>query len=172
MRWSTTFGSDPNHVATHFIYDAYIYFTNPADVQNVEMDTNQVWDSSNDVLIYGTQCATVSGGADWEYTTDDIVNGKQVDTWNKSLACPVPGAWSSNAWHHAQIAVHRDGNGNAYYDSVLFDGVIYDLNNEGYSSFSLNWGAGDLILNFQIDGKGSSGSIPTFYVDGLTEIYW
>lgn len=173
MRWSTSFGSDPNHVATHFIYDAYIYFTNPADVQNVEMDTNQVWDSANDVLILGTQCATVGSGADWEFTTDDIVNGKQTDTWNNTdVGCPLPGKWSSNAWHHAQIVTYRDGSGNAYYETVLLDGVMYNLNKEGYSSFSLNWAAGDLVLNFQIDGKGASGSVPTFYVDELTEIYW
>ncbi len=166
MRWSTSFGTDSDDSVTHFIYDTYIYFTNPADVENVEMDTNQVWDSSGDVLIFGTQCAGTDGK--WQYTTDS--SGK--DTWNASgVSCTVPSSWSANDWHHVQIAVHRSG-ATAYYDTVIFDGTTYNLNDSGNSSFSLAWALGDLVLNFQIDGKGSSGSIPAFYVDGLTEIYW
>jgi hypothetical protein len=171
MRWSSSFGLDTGDQVTHFVYDTYIYFTNATDIQNIEMDTNQVWDSNDDVLIYGTQCATVSSSGKWEYTTND----SGTDTWNQSsYSCPIPSGWTPNTWHHVQIAVHRDGSGNAYYDSVLLDGKMYDLANSGFSSFALTpkWTAGDLLLNFQIDGKGSSGSVPAFYVDGLTEIYW
>jgi len=166
MRFSTSFGSDTGDTVTHFVYDTYIYFTNPADAENVEMDTNQVWDSSGDVLIFGTQCAGTDGK--WQYTTDD----SGTDTWNpSSFACAVPSTWAANAWHHAQIAVYRVG-AVAYYDSVTFDGKTYDLNDSGNSSFALAWALGDLVLNFQVDGKGASGSVPAFYVDGLTEIYW
>lgn len=165
MRWSTDFGNNSSDSATHFIYDAYLYFTNLSDVENVEMDSNQVYDSSGDVLIYGTQCA---GGSylHWQYTTDP---GK--DTWNNSAISCNPANWSANNWHHVQIATHRSG-AIAYYDTVTFDGTTYTLNDSGNSSFALKWGLGDLLLNFQVDGNGSSGSIPNFYVDGLTEIYW
>ena len=166
MRWSTSFGTNSSDSATHFIYDTYLYFTNPTDVENVEMDTNQVYDSAGDVLIFGTQCAGTD--SKWQYTTD--TNGK--DTWNDSaIACKTPSTWSANNWHHVQIAVHRVG-AVAHYDTVTFDGTTYNLNDSGNSSFALAWALGDLVLNFQIDGKGSSGSIPTFYADGLTEIYW
>ena len=46
-----------------------------------------------------------------------------------------------------------------------------NLNVHGPSNFPLNWGAGVLLLNFQLDGLGASGSI-TAYLDGLTEIWW
>jgi len=82
MRGSISYGAD--EAATHLVYDTYIYITDPASVQNVELDNNQVWDSSNDVLIYGFQCAN---DGYWQYTTND--SGK--DTWNNSSAtCLIP----------------------------------------------------------------------------------
>ncbi len=164
MRGSTSYGSD--EAATHFVYDSYIYLTDPASVQNIELDNNQVWDSNYDVLIYGFQCAN---DGYWMYTT--YTSGK--DTWNNSSeTCPKPDTWAANAWHHVQIATHRDGSGNAYYDSVTFDGTTKTVNDSGFSGFPLDWkNSGDLLLNFQLDGLGSSGSI-TAYVDGLTEIWW
>ena len=165
MRGSITFGSDPTHAATHFVYDTYIYLTDPGNVQNIELDTNQVWDASNDVLIYGLQCAN---DGKWQYTTN--LSGSAH--WNDSLiACPLPKTWKANAWHHVQLAVHRDSVGNAYYDSVTLDGTTNNLNEHGNSTFPLDWGAGVLLLNFQLDGLGASGSI-TAYADGLTEIWW
>ena len=165
MRGSISFGSDPTHAATHFVYDTYIYFDSAQDVQNIELDTNQVWDASNDVLIYGLQCAN---DGKWQYTTN--LSGSAH--WNDStVACPVPSTWAANAWHHVQLAVHRDSSGNAYYDSVTLDGTTNNLNVHGNSTFPLDWGAGILLLNFQLDGLGSSGSI-TAYADGLTEIWW
>lgn len=166
MRGSTSFGSDPTHSATHFVYDTYVEFPSTADIQNIELDTNQVWDSNNDVLIYGLQCAN---DGKWMYTTN--VSGKT--SWHDSnVACAKPSTWQANVWHHVQLAVHRDDSGNAYYDSVTLDGTTSNFSNAyGNSSFSLDWAAGDLVLNFQLDGVGSSGSI-TAYVDGLTEIWW
>ena len=165
MRWSTSFGSDTGDQVTHFVYDTYIYFTGDQDVENVEMDTNQVWDSAGDVLIFGTQCAGTDGK--WQYTTNS-----GGDKWNDSaVTCTLSKYWKTDYWHHVQIAVHRVG-AIAYYDTVTFDGTTYTLNDSGNSSFDLAWALGDLVLNFQIDGSGSSGSVPAFYVDGLTEIYW
>jgi len=119
------FGSDES--ATNFVYDTYVYVTDPSYLANLEMDTNQVWDSNNDVLIYGTQCA--SNGY-WEYTTND--SGAH---WNVStVTCKGgPPKWQSDYWHHVQIKVHRDGSGNAYYDSVTLDGVTSQLNDSGFS---------------------------------------
>jgi hypothetical protein len=167
MRGSISFGSDPTHAATHFVYDTYIYFDSTKDVQNIELDTNQVWDASNDVLIYGLQCAN---DGKWQYTTK--VSGSAH--WTDSMvACPVPSTkWAATAWHHVQLAVHRDSSGNAYYDSVTLDGTTTNFTGaDGNSSFALDWAAGDLLLNFQLDGLGANGSI-TAYADGLTEIWW
>lgn len=166
MRGSTSFGTDES--ATHFVYDVYVYLANPANVQNVEMDTNQVWDANGDVLIFGLQCSGAAGF--WQYTTN--VSGKSH--WNSITSLPCnPQNWTANTWHHVQLAVHRDGSGNAFYDSIIVDGKTNTLSGvNGNSSFSLGWSpVGNLVLNFQLDGRGASGAI-TAYVDGLTEIYW
>jgi hypothetical protein len=162
MRGSTSFGHDES--ATNFVYDTYVYISDNS-IANLEFDTNQVWDANNDVLIYGMQC--VSSGT-WEYTTNS--GGAH---WNgTTIACKGgPPSWKTDYWHHVQIKVHRDGSGNAYYDSVTLDGVTSQMNDSGFSSFALDWASGDLVLNFQMDGSGSSGSV-TAYLDGLTEIYW
>jgi hypothetical protein len=60
-----------------------------------------------------------------------------------------------------------------FYDSVTVDGKKTAFSNAfGNSSYSLRWSPpGNLVLNFQLDGKGASGSI-TAYTDGLTMIWW
>jgi hypothetical protein len=165
MRGSTSFGTDVN--ATNFVYDTYVYLTNPANVQNVEMDTNQVWNQNGDVLIMGLQCAAGSGT--WEFTTN--ISG--ATHWNPSNVACNPQTWTANTWHHIQLVQHRDGSGNVFYDSVTVDGRKTAFSNAfGNSSYSLRWSPpGNLVLNFQLDGKGASGSI-TAYTDGLTMIWW
>jgi hypothetical protein len=165
MRGSTQYANDTT--ATHFIYDTYIYLVNPANIENVEMDTNQVFaDGSGNVLILGLQCAAGSGT--WEYTTN--VSGKTH--WNPSNLTCNPQTWAANTWHHVQLITHTDGNGNAFYDSVILDGLKSDFSGaSGNSKYDLGWpNPGNLILNFQLDGKGS-GSI-TAYADGMTMIRW
>ena len=165
MRGSTSFGVDIN--ANHFIYDTYIYLPNPGNVQNIEMDTNQVYDSSYDVIILGLQCA--AGSKTWEYTTIDSTGSH----WTPSGQACNPQTWQANVWHHVQLITHRSG-GTAYYDSVILDGKKVDLNVSGSSHFlpSPHWTPlGNLVLNFQLDGAGSSGSI-TAYTDGMTMIWW
>lgn len=165
MRGSTSFGN--NLSATHFVYDAYVYFANPANVQNLEMDTNQVWNQNGDVRIFGLQCA--GGSGTWEFTTNKL--GKTH--WNPSNVACNPQNWAANTWHHVQLVVHTTGGGDVYYDSVTLDGLKSNFTNAfGNSSYSLGWTPpGNLILNFQIDGKGSNGSI-TAYTDGMTMISW
>jgi hypothetical protein len=165
MRGSTAYANDIN--ATHFIYDTYVYLTNPANVQNIEMDTNQVWNQNGDVMILGLQCA--GGSKTWEFTT----NVSAKTHWNPSNVPCNPQTWSANTWHHVQLITHTDGTGNVFYDSVILDGLKSDFSNAyGNSSYSLRWSpTGELILNFQLDGKGASGSI-TAYADGMTMIRW
>jgi len=106
--------------------------TDPSYLANLEMDTNQVWDSNNDVLIYGSSAQVMdigntqpTSGAHWNVSTVTCKGG--------------PPKWQSDYWHHVQIKVHRDGSGNAYYDSVTLDGVTSKLNDSGFSSFALDW---------------------------------
>ena len=62
-RYHLTFGHDTE--ATHFVYEANVYLVDPAEVENVEMDMNQVM-ADGRTVIFGTQCAAHSKS--WEYT--------------------------------------------------------------------------------------------------------
>jgi hypothetical protein len=158
-----TFANDPR--ADHFVYDTYIYITDPSQVENVEMDMNHTM-ANGVTVILGTQCA--SGSGTWEYT---LVSGGTH--WHPSnIPCHTKD-WTANTWHHIQIATHHDSNGFATYDWVNVDGH-YSLfkGASGLSAESLGWGRGGLLLNFQLDGSSrGSGSITT-YIDSMTVYRW
>ena len=63
MRWHLAFAKDTT--ATHFVYDSYIYLTDPSQVANIELDMNQVM-ANGKTVIFGTQCSGYS--KTWEYT--------------------------------------------------------------------------------------------------------
>jgi hypothetical protein len=86
-RFSLSFGSSAG--VTHFLYDTYIYFVDPSQVQNVEMDVNQVM-ANGETVIFGTQCA--SGSKTWEYTV--IRNGRPH--WLPSNIPCNPTTWTAN----------------------------------------------------------------------------
>jgi hypothetical protein len=142
--YHVSFGTDVT--ATHFVYDAYVYLGDPSQVQNVEMDMNQVM-ANGATVIFGTQCA--SGSRTWEFTT--VRNGA-THWWPSNVPCN-PQTWTANAWHHVQIASHRDNNGVVTYDWVDVDGTHSDFQNaSGPSALQLGWKLGDLLINFQLDG--------------------
>src|SRR5450631_4228424 len=152
--YHTTFGVDPN--ATHFVYDAQLWITNPAAIANIEIDMNQVIANGNTV-IYGVQCDGYSGT--WDYTVNAGTPASPIDTWKHSNAtCPKPSTWAPNTWHHVQIAYSRDSSGNVTYQSVVLDGVESDFTGAtGNSAFTLGR-ASTRLTNFQIDGLGSGGT--------------
>lgn len=153
-RYHLSFGNDP--YATHFVYDAYVYVEDPENVQNIEMDMNQVM-ANGATVIYGAQCATASHS--WEFTT---LWGSNPH-WNPSNIPCNPASWSANSWHHVQIASHRDDSGMVTYDWVNLDGVqSYFSHATGWSVRNLGWERGDLLINFQLDGREGNGSITAF----------
>jgi hypothetical protein len=152
--------------STHFVYDTYIYLTEPSQVQNVELDMNQVL-SDGKTVILATQCSSYSNT--WEWST---ITGSGGAQWHASNIACCPKTWTANAWHHIQIATHRDSTGVVTHDWVILDGALSQFQNAtGSSAPKLGWGIGDLVLNFQLDGAGSSGSI-TAYVDQMTVYRW
>lgn len=175
-RYSETFGNDVS--ATNVVYDTYIYITDPQNIQDLEMDTNQVWDSSGDVVIFGIQCgADKNGNKTWQYTTNTGTNAKPVDTWNPTtLPCNPQDAtqWAPNTWHHVQLVAQHDSSGNATYEEITLDGKSQTLSEGGYDSFGVGWPAGNLLLNLQIDGinNGGNEATVTAYIDGMTMIWW
>ena len=153
VRWHQSFGRDAS--ATHFIYDTYVYITDPAQVGNVEMDMNQVM-GDGATVVYGFQCSTYT--KTWEYT---YVSG--VTHWRSSGVPCNPRTWKANTWHHIQIATHRNNNGDVTYDWVNFDGGHHGIYKTAFSAERLGWARGSLLVNFQLDGYNSgSGSITAF----------
>jgi hypothetical protein len=153
-------------IATHFVYDANVYVTDPSQLANLEMDMNDVMPDGRTVIL-GTQCSTYSKS--WEF----VYQGGGHPHWRSSNVACDPRKWSANSWHHIQIASHRDANGIATYDWVNVDGVYGDFQDASYdSSFSLGWAIGDLLINFQIDGYNSGSGANTLYTDKLTIYRW
>jgi len=165
-RYWASFAADP--LATNFLYDARVWVAAPSnDIANIEMDMNQVMENGQTV-IYGFQCDGYSGT--WDYTTNAGTPESPVDEWRHSAAPCNPRSWSTNTWHHIQIAYSRDQEGNVTYKYVTFDGAQKNLDVTTPSAFALGWGS-TLITNFQIDGLGGYGSA-TVYVDNLTVYRW
>jgi hypothetical protein len=153
-------------VATHFIYDAYVYVVDPSQLANLEMDMNDVT-AEGKTIILGTQCSTYSKS--WEYTL--VADGHPH--WHASNIPCDPLKWSANTWHHIQIASHRDNSGNATYDWIGMDGKYTDFQNAtGPDSLSLGWAKGDLLINFQIDGASKGSGSNTIYTDKLIVYRW
>jgi hypothetical protein len=159
-----SFASDT--AATHFVYDTYVYVTDPSQLGNLELDMNQVT-ANGQTMVLGTQCSSYS--KTWEYTTN--YNGGFH--WNSSNIPCNPLTWTANTWHHVQIASHRDNQGNATYDWVNLDGTLsYFVGATGFDSKALGWAVGHLVVNVQLDGASpNSGSIDLF-LDNLKVYRW
>lgn len=154
--WHLTFGRDTQ--PTHFVYDTYVALADPSQVKNVEMDMNQVMSDGRTVVL-GVQCSGVSNS--WEYTL--IGTG---DHWHRSNLHCNPASWGAHQWHHVQIASERDDDGNVTYDWVSFDGNLQRFRNaHGPSSQTLGWRPGILLVNFQLDGAQSRGTMDAFVHD-------
>jgi Bacterial Ig-like domain (group 2) len=167
-RFSLSFGTST--VATHFVYDTYVYLVDPSEVHNVEMDINQVM-SNGQTVIFGAQCSASSGR--WEYTTDIVVDGKRKPHWSVSNILCNPTTWTANSWHHVQIASYRDASGNVTYSWLNLDGTTTNfVNASGLSALNLGWEQGDLSLNLQLDGASEGSGSITAYIDDLTIYRW
>jgi hypothetical protein len=163
VRWHVSFAKDDS--ATHFVYDTFVYLTDPSQVANIELDMNQVI-SDGRTVIFGTQCSTYS--KTWEYT---IVSGGTH--WKPSNIACNPQNWAANTWHHIQIASHRNDGGMVTYDWVTFDETHSDFNNAtGNSAEELGWAKGTLLLNFQLDGAVKGSGAITAYVHKMTVLRW
>ena len=147
--------------STSFTTDAWIYFNNLADVNNIEIDLNQVT-ANGDTVIFGMQCNFPRGV--WQYTT----NRSGHSHWNDSTVACSRKVWTGGVWHHVILKYHRDLAGNVTYDSVNFDTRRSELvGASGPSDFGLGWEVGQLVANLQIDGNGEfSGT--TVYLSSFT----
>jgi hypothetical protein len=152
--------------ATHFVYDTYVYVSDPSQLANLEMDMNHVMADGRTVIL-ATQCSSYSGT--WQYTGAE----KSGTHWYSSNVPCNPENWAANSWHHVQIATHHDSNGKATYDWVNIDGTYGDFKDASLPSvLSLGWAAGDLLINFQLDGASRDRGDIVAYTDKLTVYRW
>jgi hypothetical protein len=161
-RWHITMGN--NASAKNFALDTYVYFADPNQVGNLELDLNQVM-SNGQTVIYGTQCSSYS--KTWEYT---YTNGSSH--WRHSNVPCNPRTWAPNTWHHIQIGFHRDDSGYVVHDWVNVDGTHSTFHNAGGAGGDwLGWAKGQLVVNYQVDGAQSNGSV-TSYAHKMTIYSW
>jgi hypothetical protein len=163
-RWSLSFARDAK--ATYFVLDTYVLFPNPSEVLNLEMDMNQVMPNGETVIL-GTQCSGVTGSWETAYTS-----GKYDHWLSTNIKCN-PKDWSANQWHHVQIGLHHDENGVVTHDWVNLDGAHHVF--EGttrLSAHSLGWGAGDIDVQYQIEGANSGSGSVTSYIHKMTVYRW
>jgi hypothetical protein len=165
-RYTVSFGDDES--AANFLYDGWVYLTDSSkDIGNVEMDLNQVI-SNGDTVIFGFQCDGWSGT--WDYTKNSGSAAHPKDEWIHSKAPCNPRNWAVNTWHHVQVSYSRTDSGVVTYKSVWLDDKEQGINATVLSAFKLGWGA-TLSTNFQVDGKGSSGS-STVDLDDMVIYRW
>ncbi len=165
-RFSVSFGD--NTTSTNFMYDAWVYVTSSVNhIANLEMDVNQTM-ANGDTVIFGVQCDNSTGT--WDYTENLGSARHPKGHWAHSrLGCNMNN-WSKNKWHHIQISYSRSSTGHITYKTVYFDGAKSTINATVFGARALGWGS-SLSTNFQIDGRGSSGSA-TVYLGGLTIYRW
>ena len=163
-RWSLQFAREA--AATHFILDTYVYLTDPAQVQNLELDLNQVMPNGETVIL-GTQCSSLTGTWESAYTS-----GHYDHWWSSNIRCN-PRTWTANQWHHIQIAMHRDDKGVVTHDWVNLDGAHNVFTSAPrVAAQALGWGPGDLVVNYQIEGENAGiGSIKS-YIHKMTVYRW
>ena len=165
-RYSITFGDD--RTSTNFLWDGWVYLTSSSgSINSLEMDLDQTM-SNGQTVVFGFQCDGSSGT--WDYSANIGTAAHPNGYWKHSNAGCNPRSWSIDRWHHVQISYSRTTNGWLTYKTVALDGVVKTLNATVFGARDLGWGS-SLTINFQVDGRGSSGS-NTVYLDDLTLKRW
>lgn len=164
-RYYVQFGDDTS--STNFLYDTWVYIQSPStSLANLEMDMNQTMPNGQ-TAIFGFQCDGWNGT--WDYTKNAGTPQVPIDVWVKSNQSCNPRSWSTNTWHHVQVAYSRDNSGNIDYQTVWLDDVPQSINATVNSAFALGW-APSLLTNFQVDGIATGQT--TVYMDNLTIYRW
>jgi hypothetical protein len=164
-RYYVSFGDDTS--STNFLYDTWVYIQSPStSLANLEMDMNQTMPNGQ-TAIFGFQCD--GWNSTWDYTANKGTPQIPIDIWVKSNQYCNPRSWTTNTWHHVQVAYSRDGSGNINYQTVWLDDVPQSINATVNSAFALGW-APSLLTNFQVDGILTGTA--TVYMDNLTIYRW
>ena len=166
-RYSKSFGDDES--ATNFIFDTWVYIPSPnSGLANLELDLNQVL-AEGQTVIYGMQCDGWS--STWDISVNKGTAQHPINQWqHTAVPCNVR-SWSTNAWHHVQLAYSRNDTGWITYKSVTFDGAYHSINTTVLGAFCLGWSP-TLMVNVQLDGATSGSGGANVVLDNLTIYRW
>jgi len=164
FRWHNMFVKDTT--PRNFYYALGVEFDHPNLIGCLELDVTHVY-AANSVCYLCTQATSWNNC--WEYTTTP--QGKCH--WNKSNIAVHPQNWPANTKQTIAIYTKQDSKGFVTYQGISFNGVYtaFGSNCAGFSMLQQNWTVGDLLVNFQIGGRGTSGSIKATAFD-MTVKYW
>ena len=151
----TMLGTSSN---SHFLWDFWVYHdsTSPA-FWSSEFDLWQVLGGSE--FMIGSQCDFGDGyWSTWDSAGNRwILNG---------IACP---RWAPNTWHHVQWYVERISPTQYRYDTLVFDGQPYGLNQTWTINYT-SWP--DMIgIQYQLD-QDSTGAPIHEWVDNVNLTMW
>jgi hypothetical protein len=141
----------------NFIYDAYVFVTNPSVTEALEFDVNMYLNGAG--MEWGTQC-------------DHLADG-QWDVWNNVDAKWVPSGVPCNlvyGWNHVTVQVQRESNNDLVYQTISLNGTTYTLN-ATVAPFAVPSGWYGVTVNYQMDGDYKQ-SPNTTYLDKFNLTYW
>jgi hypothetical protein len=163
-RWHNMFVKDttPNQ----YCYKLGVSFDHPELIGCLELDFTHVIGSNK--VVYPCTQAT-SWNLCWEYTTTP--SGRCH--WNVSSLKTDPRKWPANEMQLIELYSKRDDSGHVTYIGVTFNGTYtpFESSANGLSMLNQNWTVGDLLVNFQIGGRGSSGTINATVLN-METYYW
>jgi hypothetical protein len=164
VRFSNSFAKDTT--ATHYVYDTVVLSPDWTHTANLELDLNVVR-ANGKTSILGTQCSSYS--KTWEVT---FLTSTGKWHWVPTNVACSPLTWTPNVPHRIRIFGTITLAGTSTYTGVELDGAYKAFTGTtGNTADALGWSVGGLITNFQIDGKGTSGSA-IIYSNKLTMIRW
>ena len=169
-RWSNQFGS--SLVPTNFVYDLTVK-GNWLTINQLELDMNHVLENSKGATkgpnIF--LCIQASmGSKSWEYT---LVSGGKTHWYKSNIPVNIH-SWAPDVWKHIRLKTHHDENGIVTYEGVEEDGVytLFDPSCKGSSVEHLDWDAGHMLINYQINGSTASESTMNTFAKNVQVQYW
>ncbi len=136
--WNQLGGNDGAH---NFVYELYVYLTQPNAPQSLEFDINQSVASDGRKYIFGTECDLKASHLWHNWDTAHAV-------WrNTSVPCtPFP----AYTWNHLVLQFQRTSNDQILFVSVTINGVTHYFNNR-FAPEPIS--ADELNVAFQMDGN-------------------
>jgi len=140
-----------------FTLDTYVYITDFAVTQDLELDINMYLDGVG--MEWGTQCNHLADGA-W-----DLWNNETAHWFSSGIPCSL----NNGAWNHITIQVQRESNNDLLYQSISINGVTHTIN-KTVAPFKVPSGWWGMTVNYQMDGNFKQATNTT-YVDKTTFTY-